>query len=80
MSSKIYFRGSREQAKDVVCNLTQILSGKVRDTLGIATGVFLAIGFAALSDIKADFVRKSRGGIGEDGEKWPPLSPEYLAY
>ncbi len=46
----------------------------------IVQGVFLAIGFAALSDIHADFVRKARGDVGEDGNKWPRLSPKYLAY
>lgn len=80
MSSKVYFRGSRDDARQIVRNLADILTGKVRDAAGLAQGVFVAIGFAALSDIKADFVRKSRGGVGEDGEKWPPLSPEYLAY
>lgn len=48
--------------------------------MGVARGVFLAVGFAALSDIKQDFIRKSRGEIGEDGVKWKPLSKEYLAY
>lgn len=80
MSSKVYFRGSREQARAIVYQLAAILTGKVRDANNIAKGVFLAIGFAALSDIKADFIRKSRGAVGEDGTKWPPLSPEYLAY
>jgi hypothetical protein len=80
LSSKVYFRGSREDAREVVRNLVDILTGKVRDSMNIAQGVFLAIGFAALSDIKADFVRKSRGLPGEDGETWPRLSPKYLAY
>lgn len=79
-STKVYFRGSREQARAIVYQLAAILTGKVRDSIGIAQGVFLAVGFAALSDIKADFIRKSRGARGEDGETWPPLSPEYLAY
>lgn len=79
-STKVYFRGSREDAREVVRNLIDILTGKVRDSMNIAQGVFLALGFAALSDIKADFVRKSRGMTGEDGETWPPLSREYLAY
>lgn len=78
--SKVYFRGSRADARRIVHSLGAILAGRMRDSLGIARGVFLAIGFAALSDIKADFIRKARGGVGEDGEKWPPLSPEYLAY
>lgn len=57
-----------------------MLVGKSPDTQGIAKGVFIALGFAALSDIKSDFIRKSRGGVGEDGERWQPLTREYLAY
>ena len=45
-----------------------------------AKTVHTAVGLAALSDIKDDFVRKAKGGTGEDGETWPPLSREYLAY
>jgi hypothetical protein len=56
------------------------LTGKAIDSTGVAKGVFLSLGFAALSDIHADFVRKARGGTGEDGVKWPPLSPKTLAY
>ncbi len=56
------------------------LTGRVAAQPEIVQGVFLAIGFAALSDIHADFVRKARGDVGEDGNKWPRLSPKYLAY
>ncbi len=79
-NSVVYFRGSRQQAKEIVYQLAGMLTGKVRDSANIAKGVFLAIGFAALSDVKADFVRKARGGRGEDGETWPKLSKAYLAY
>lgn len=64
----------------MVRRLAGILTGSEADTLGIARGVHTAIGFAALSDVKQDFIRKSRGETGEDGVKWKPLSPEYLAY
>jgi hypothetical protein len=80
MSHVVYFRGSRAQARQIVQGLTSLLTGRTADSLGVARGVFLAIGFAALSDIKADFVRKSRGETGEDGVQWAPLSKEYLAY
>ena len=58
----------------------RVLAGKEPDTAGVARGVFLAVGFAALGSIKADFITKSRGGTGADGVKWKPLSKEYLAY
>ncbi len=79
-SQTVHFRGSREQARQIVGRLAGILSGNDSDELGIARGVHASIGFAALSDIKQDFIRKSRGEVGEDGVKWPDLSPVYLAY
>jgi len=57
-----------------------MLIGQHPDEQGIARGVFFALGVAALSDIKSDYVRKARGETGEDGTRWPPLSPKYLAY
>lgn len=57
-----------------------MLSGQDPDTAGLARGVFLAAGFEALSCIKSDFITKSRGGTGADGNKWQPLSKKYLAY
>lgn len=69
----------RTQAREVARSLAGILTGKQPDTLGIARGVFLSIGFAALGDIQRDFVVKSRGGTGEDGVKWEPLKPATIA-
>ncbi|MCI0333550.1 MAG: hypothetical protein L0228_10045 [Planctomycetes bacterium] len=78
--SRVYFRGSREQARQIVLRLGGMLAGREPDSQGIARGVFLATGFAVLSEVKSDFIRKSRGGAGEDGATWPPLSRQYLAY
>lgn len=80
MTTKVYFRGTRNQARSLVYRLVQMLSGREPDTGGVARGVFLAVGFAALSSIKDDFIVKSRGGVGADGVKWKPLTREYLAY
>lgn len=80
MTTKVYFRGSRSEAKNLVYRLMRMLTGAEPDSGGIARGVFLAIGFAALSSIKEDFITKSRGGTGADGVKWKPLTKEYLAY
>lgn len=76
----VHTRMNREQGEALVRSLQLVLSGRAPDTLGIARGVFLSVGFQALADIKEDFIRKSRGGIGDDGEKWKPLSQAYLAY
>lgn len=77
--SKVFFSGTIDQAKGVIRQLSQMLTGQRPDRAGVARGVFLAVGVAALSDVKADFVRKARGGTGEDGVKWQPLKPETIA-
>lgn len=75
----VYFRGSYDEAKAISRRLASIMAGEGKDGTDIARGVNLAIGSAALSDIKADFVRKARGGTGEDGVKWAPLQPATIA-
>lgn len=79
MADVVYFRGGKQQARELIRSLTGMLTGKAPDTLGIAQGVFLSIGFAALHDIHDDYVRKARGGTGEDGVKWEPLKPATIA-
>lgn len=79
MSNVVHFRGSRAEAAQIVRDLHAALTGRQGGS-DLAKGVFLAVGFAALSDIKDDFVRKADGAAGEDGVTWKPLSPEYLAY
>ena len=76
----VYFRGGRQMARQLAYRLVSMVTGREPDSLGIARGVFTAVGFAALSDIKADYVRKATGATGEDGVTWPPLSPKTLAY
>ncbi len=80
MSRRVYFRGSRDDARRIVVKLSLALTGRDHAAAGVARSVFIAIGMAALSDIKADFVRKARGGTGEDGVKWKPLKKETIAY
>lgn len=75
----IYFQGGRAEAARVVRTLVASLTGHSRANTEAATGVFLALGFAALSDIQGDFITKARGGTGEDGVKWAPLSPKTIA-
>jgi hypothetical protein len=79
MADVVYFRGNRRQARDLVRTMKGMLTGQAPDTLGIARGVFLSVGFAALGDIQRDFIVKSRGGTGEDGVQWAPLKPATIA-
>jgi hypothetical protein len=80
MTGRVYFRGSKREAIDVVNRVRMMLTGRIPDEMGVAASAFVAMGMAALSDIKADFVRKARHGVGEDGVKWQPLKQATLAY
>lgn len=80
MNTEVHFRGGRSLARDTARRIVLMLTGKEPDTLNLARGVFTVIGFAALGDIKDDFVRKARGGVGEDGVQWKPLDPKTIAY
>lgn len=78
--ARVYFHGGRTEARRLIRGVVAALSGREVDRSFVARGVFLTLGFAALTSIQKDFLVKSRGGVGADGVKWPPLSKEYLAY
>lgn len=73
------YRGTREGLIDAVRQLPAVLAGRLPDRLGIARGVQLRIGVAALSQIQQDFLVKSRGGTGKDGVTWDPLRRATIA-
>ena len=79
MPATVQFRGTAEQAKQQVYLLARILTGSAPDQLGLMKGYYSSLGFAALSSIKEDFIVKARGGIGEVGGQWKPLSPATIA-
>jgi hypothetical protein len=76
----LLFRGSKREARGVFRRLAAMLAGKVPDPQGVVSGVQLAMGAAALSQIYQAFIEKSRGGVGSDGIKWAPLKRETIAY
>lgn len=78
MPNVITFHGGRQEAARIVKATLASLVGAARSEA--AQGVFIAVGIAALSDIHADFIRKARGEVGEDGNTWPRLDPKTLAY
>lgn len=57
----------------------RIASGDQQDTDGLGRSLQLRCGVTLLSKIQQDFIRKSRGGIGEDGIRWPPLARSTIA-
>jgi len=80
MINQVVFRGTREDITKTVALLGAILAGREPDRHDIGRGFLMAIGFAALSDIKDAYVLKARGGTDAMGVKWPKLSAKYLAY
>ena len=75
----IYFRGTNEQARQIIHSIPRILAGKVPDPTGLAKGVQFRGAVALLSQVQQDFTTKSRGGTGKDGIKWEPLKPATIA-
>ena len=80
MAEVVYFRGARSELRHVLLQFVRSLGGRSAEYREFARGVFLAIGFQAVGDVQADFARKARGETGEDGVRWPRLSPKTLAY
>lgn len=80
VAGKVYFRGSRDDAARLVRGVFESLIGRDSSHADLAEGVHRTIGFAALSDIREDYLRKSSGAVGEDGVRWPKLAPATLAY
>lgn len=73
------FRGNRAELRILLGTIPAILAGRHPDTLGVAQAVQLRMGNAMLSQLRQDFLVKSRGGTGRDGIKWAPLSPYTIA-
>lgn len=73
------YTGTRQDLRAVLQKLPQILAGAAPDPWGIVRGIQLLLGVALLSKIQTAFIVKSRGGVGSDGIKWPPLKRETIA-
>jgi len=73
-------KDQKPQLTDLIRRLPAMLSGRVADVSGVAAGFRARIGYAIFSLVAPNFNDTSRGLPGADGTKWPPLSPEYLAY
>ena len=66
--------------RQLIRSLPGMLGGSAADSFNVARGFSIRIGFSLLERIVDNFEVLSRGGVGIDGTKWPPLSPAYLAY
>jgi hypothetical protein len=79
MAAAIPFHGTRQELMNRLNMLPRILAGKAADPWGIVEGLSLRVGNVLLMHIKLAFETKSRGGVGSDGIKWPPLKRETIA-
>jgi hypothetical protein len=70
----------RADIEQLIRALPAMLAGKIPDRGGIVSGMRARLGHTFLSLVKEDFVKKSRGQAGADGQTWAPLSAAYLAY
>lgn len=77
--AKVIYRGTHQQVGDLVRRLPAVLAGRAPDTYGLARQLQLRMGVALLSKIQQAFIVKSRGGVGDDGIQWRPLSPRTIA-
>lgn len=80
MRTEVTFSGTADDAGRLLGVLPLILAGTHPDPYGLARLVQLRAANALLSQIRQDFIRKSRGVTGRDGIQWQPLKPETIAY
>lgn len=79
-SEVVTTKDQKARLTDLVRRLPAMLAGRVPDEGGTAAGFRARLGFAFFSLVAPNFNDLGRGLQGADGDKWPPLSPEYLAY
>lgn len=71
---------TREEVQRLALIMVDTFAGKSPDSKGIAQGFAARLAMTFFELAKANFIKLSRGGTGDDGTKWPPLTKEYLAY
>lgn len=76
----IQWRGTRDDLRKVLRSIPTAISGKGPDPLRLREGIAARIGFVWFSLVLPNFDTLGRGGVGADGDKWPPNTPAYLAY
>ena len=79
MARQIVYLGTPAEAREALRELPAILAGRLPDPMGVAQAVQLRCGVALLSEVQRAFITKSRGGVGSDGIRWPPLQPQTIA-
>jgi hypothetical protein len=80
MSQTIYFRGTRQEVRQILAAAVGIAAGHTPDSTGTVQDMQLRMGMEALSIVRDAYVVKAQGGTDEAGLSWPPLKPETIAY
>lgn len=70
----------RQSIVDYLRDLPAVLAGRVSDPHGVAAGMRARLAWSVFSLVAPNFNELARGLPGADGERWAPLSKEYLAY
>ncbi len=70
----------REELTEIIRQLPSMIAGRTPDRDGIAAGFRARIAWTFFSLVAPNFNELGRGQPGVDGDKWPPLTKEYLAY
>ncbi len=70
---------NRREVIDKAQRLAAILTGQSPDAAGLALAFAVAVGAAALADLRDAFVIKARGGTDVMGIRWPELQESTVA-
>ncbi len=73
------FKGTEAEVRQALADLPRILAGLIPDVNGIGRSLQMRAGVTLLSKVQQAFIVKSRGGTGDDGIRWKPLSKAAIA-
>ena len=73
------YRGTRADFGRLMGALARALTGRGPDPLAAVGPILTRGAVVLLSKIQLAFIAKARGGVGDDGVKWKPLSPATIA-
>jgi hypothetical protein len=80
MAERVAFLGTEEGVIDALQTVVgEITTGAPGVPQNYLDGFLVRCSNSLLSQIKQDYVSKSRGAVGRDGIRWPELSPQTIA-
>ena len=79
MGEVLHYRGTASELVGTIRGFIGTLAGQGNVGASLINGVQLRVANSLLSEIEQAFIQKSRGEVGSDGIKWPPLKRETIA-